>query len=604
MSSAHVFISYSRRDYHFAESLALHLLKHGVPAWLDVKDLVPGVEWERDLMRAIDEAGAVVLVASPQALRSPNVRDEWQRALSQRKRIVVLRWFRRARLPPELLACEQVDFRGSFGPALARLLAVLGAPAGAGVAPATARLSRLPRLPPGVAAVALALAMPIIGYALTVGPHTTLDDAAEPSTGLGPAGQAIAMALFAAGLIWILCVSWLQRRMGLTRLLLCLGFVATPFVLAIGTLHWSGPSGLGDMPAGVAQTVVTHWPIGIAFAVFPLVAIVALLAWRPADVLRWLPTGKAWTAYRTRQGGLSGANVVDAREAFARIGAYRLRHDAADAPAAERLRDALRRAGAIEAPSDDSGATVVLLLTNRTPIDWVHAQSAALAGTPLLSVVGTAIGLPESLGWLWKRQWVDFRRWMLDRPAGERGLPGVPEAVGTVRTPPGVTRLHRLQCAFGTLLCCLGGILQPPESTPADDVSAAEMIGLFAVVAGALVMLNARRFLRRSVTFASFMRWTLAGIAAGIVAGALALDLLAQMLGPSPRWWIAATALVVLPAAGWHVRHEARWWLPQLDGTPKSVPARLAPAGDWRTLGNFLLFLFVWLLIVDPSITE
>ena len=38
-----VFLSYSRRDYYFAESLALHLLKEGIPAWLDVKNLGAGV---------------------------------------------------------------------------------------------------------------------------------------------------------------------------------------------------------------------------------------------------------------------------------------------------------------------------------------------------------------------------------------------------------------------------------------------------------------------------------------------------------------------------------------------------------------------------------
>jgi hypothetical protein len=48
-SGAPLFISYSRKDYYFAESLAFHLLKRGVPAWLDVKDLSPGGFWERDL---------------------------------------------------------------------------------------------------------------------------------------------------------------------------------------------------------------------------------------------------------------------------------------------------------------------------------------------------------------------------------------------------------------------------------------------------------------------------------------------------------------------------------------------------------------------------
>ena len=33
----HVFISYSREDYYFVESLAFHLERHGVETWLDAK---------------------------------------------------------------------------------------------------------------------------------------------------------------------------------------------------------------------------------------------------------------------------------------------------------------------------------------------------------------------------------------------------------------------------------------------------------------------------------------------------------------------------------------------------------------------------------------
>jgi hypothetical protein len=36
------FLSYSRKDYYFAESLAFHLMRQGVPVWLDVRDLEPG----------------------------------------------------------------------------------------------------------------------------------------------------------------------------------------------------------------------------------------------------------------------------------------------------------------------------------------------------------------------------------------------------------------------------------------------------------------------------------------------------------------------------------------------------------------------------------
>ena len=64
------FVSYSRKDYYFAESLALHLLRQGVPVWLDVRVLEPGKDWERSLEEALDAATTVVLVASPDSIGS------------------------------------------------------------------------------------------------------------------------------------------------------------------------------------------------------------------------------------------------------------------------------------------------------------------------------------------------------------------------------------------------------------------------------------------------------------------------------------------------------------------------------------------------------
>ena len=123
-ADAAVFISYSRRDYYFAESLTLHLLKQGIPAWLDVKDLTPGVFWERDLSAALDASACVVIIASAESMKSPNVRQETERAVKQGKRIIVVR-FRGAGLPVELQHCELVDFRGAFLPALRDLVALL-----------------------------------------------------------------------------------------------------------------------------------------------------------------------------------------------------------------------------------------------------------------------------------------------------------------------------------------------------------------------------------------------------------------------------------------------------------------------------------------------
>ena len=165
MSPAPVFISYSRRDYYFAESLALELMQQGVTVWLDVKDLEPGALWEHDLEDALDRASGVVLVASPDSMRTMNVRKEWERARGRGTRIVIA-CFRRTRLPAELTDCDVVDFRGAFRPALRELVACLspappGTPRGA-----RRRLHSGPRLPLSILALVLALAVPTAGYFL------------------------------------------------------------------------------------------------------------------------------------------------------------------------------------------------------------------------------------------------------------------------------------------------------------------------------------------------------------------------------------------------------------------------------------------------------
>ena len=68
------FISYSRKDYYFAESLAVALIQQGVTVWLDVKDLEPGALREHGLEGALDRASGVVLVVSPESMRTATKR--------------------------------------------------------------------------------------------------------------------------------------------------------------------------------------------------------------------------------------------------------------------------------------------------------------------------------------------------------------------------------------------------------------------------------------------------------------------------------------------------------------------------------------------------
>ncbi len=65
------FLSYSRKQYYFAESLALHLQQRGVSVWFDIQQLEPGVSWQADIGDGLKNAASVTFVASRSALASP-----------------------------------------------------------------------------------------------------------------------------------------------------------------------------------------------------------------------------------------------------------------------------------------------------------------------------------------------------------------------------------------------------------------------------------------------------------------------------------------------------------------------------------------------------
>src|SRR5437764_853191 len=121
---AHYFISYSRYEVTFVESLARELARRGVEPWVDFRNLLPGRAWQDQLEQAIDSTEAILLVVSRESMRSPAVCDEYTRALRDKRRIVLL-IFQACPLPTDLARCEWVDFRASFKKAVDQLECLL-----------------------------------------------------------------------------------------------------------------------------------------------------------------------------------------------------------------------------------------------------------------------------------------------------------------------------------------------------------------------------------------------------------------------------------------------------------------------------------------------
>lgn len=612
----HVFISYSREDYYFAESLTFHLEQQGVSTWLDSKNLVPGKFWEQELMAALGDAEVVLLVASASAFKSIHVEKEWRRALQDGKRLILINWPRRTKRPIELQGVEAVDFRGAFGAALSRLLSVIRRPSQVD----QAATSFLPRLPPWVLIISAALVIPVLGYAFAVYQVPQTDDPEMLALGITRNFQDVMVVAFLGALVWWLCVSFIQRRMGMTRLVVCLGVVATPFVRPLIFLYQGTPIAHGPWSPTIARLIVDYWQWVAAFAAVPIGAALAVLFWRPEDLLRWMPTGKGWKGYRVGH-VVQATDDVRATHTFESIGRFRLLCDPVDQAAAAKLRVQLQQSGSC--PMDDHAdvedSATVLLVTNRTDLSWLQAKIKDLDGR-IITVVGTTIALPQALHWLWHRQWLDHRRWDLRADERGKGLPSIPESMQNLRVPKTVAIMHGLQCAYAALLFVLGGASESADSgvdkdmpdvewmyAPIEilDLSYVELMPVltFPFILGMLYL--ASRFLARSMAGLQLKRWLMRVVLGGTVFGLIMLHLMWLKYGTGIEVVFSFIGLMVLPILGWHQRSAIGFWLPTTTALKNkrrrkyqaNVMDSLEPEGNWRTFLTFVLFLFTWMLL-------
>lgn len=577
--SAPVFISYSRKDYYFAESLAFHLEKLGIPVWLDAKDLVPGASWQQQLENALDNAFCVVVVISIDSIKRPAVRMEWERAKKNGKRIILV-LFRKARVPDELAQCEVLDFRARFmGPLRTLAEQVRGT-----------RKQRnsgrtwLP-LPPWVALISLTLLIPLTCYFLLAN-WSMGGEETNASKGF----LLVLLPFFAFALFWFFCFSFLRRRMGMTHLAVCFAFTGAWSIYPLVRYWLAGPAGIADTWLSALNR--NPAPMELSSTLVLAGLGIVLLA-TPEDLLRWTPTGKAWAWYRKRclTKVLSGERPSMLRQ----VKQYSLLHDAVDGPAAKRLRAELSGLGASESTNPSSETTTILLLTSRTQTQWLTGQTQKLDSNALL-LVGSRIGLPTQFEWLWRREWIDFRHWDLRRLERKGGLLQVPEAVTGTRFPAVVRLIHHLLCALAALAFCLLALIDPGfNSRPSEQQTPLENLQTL-IVAAVCVWCGvlAQRLLNRTVSQRGFGKaWKLA------VAGtcALALWALAQSASRQTSSWREIPIigfLVACPFLFARKRDQLAFWFPTPGMSKVREMARLSAGRNWQTLIWISIYTFWW----------
>jgi TolB-like protein len=100
-SGSHVFVSYASQDAAVANSIVENLESHGLKCWIAPRDVKAGAVYADAIVRAINDANALVLILSTSAMASSHVGREVERAASKRKQIVAFR-LDGAALSPEL----------------------------------------------------------------------------------------------------------------------------------------------------------------------------------------------------------------------------------------------------------------------------------------------------------------------------------------------------------------------------------------------------------------------------------------------------------------------------------------------------------------------
>ncbi|MEM7586682.1 MAG: tetratricopeptide repeat protein [Acidobacteriota bacterium] len=126
-SGGRVFLSYSRRDSTFCLRIAEDLKRIGVDAWIDQLDIPPGAPWDRSVETALRDASTVVVLLSPDSVRSESVLDEVSFAIDSADLVIPI-VVRECVIPLRLRRLQYLDFTQDYEAALQQLVAQLRPP--------------------------------------------------------------------------------------------------------------------------------------------------------------------------------------------------------------------------------------------------------------------------------------------------------------------------------------------------------------------------------------------------------------------------------------------------------------------------------------------
>lgn len=538
-----VFVSYSRQDFYVAEALTATLSAHH-RAWLDVERIRPGTDWPTAIDEAIDAADVVVVVATPAAMASPHVTDEWRRALGAGKQVVVA-LVRRATLPPELANVPVYDLRGRFFPHARQLATDLVG----GQIRTRARTGTRTAFPLSPAMASLWLLLLYCAFAtaraIPLGLHLF--------QGLSDhRGKAVALAVVLMNAVLLGALIHVMYRL--------VRRTVTPSLLrnVFGTLPLAV---LFDWIASVLDRSSTWWYVGTGLAAvvgFALVSFsrtvhLATPTGSGQERLRLRATGKpvarGWKAYLHKLAALRpllpGAGSA---------ATYDVAYLPQDKPIADLIVRCCDTAGFAKDHLDPRW--VFFVVTSRTTEQHV-AQVRAVYGDRVVHVLATSLRLPDDD--LRREQWLDFReqnpegfyeflRAAVTPPTWERGVVTTPMGVDRFHAPAYVSRflIYAYFLVAYTATYPIGLLLT--GSVPVALLLVTALLGL--VLVNQMVRTATRRitavgwFGSSVLAYGLFIAWMVLAPAPNvllfsrIIVGVIVLFSLFRPIGPLMQYWL------------------------------------------------------------------
>lgn len=104
-----IFLSYVRTDEVFARELARSLSDAGADVWIDVEDIPAGMKWSNAIQEGLNACDLMIVIISPESVKSSNVDDEWQYYHSEAKPIVPV-LLRPAKVHFQLSRLQYINF--------------------------------------------------------------------------------------------------------------------------------------------------------------------------------------------------------------------------------------------------------------------------------------------------------------------------------------------------------------------------------------------------------------------------------------------------------------------------------------------------------------